>query len=120
MITGAAWLLVGAVLPILTVRIYNTRRARGSENRDRIIADKIKSAAEDGDRVLAIMGKAHLQGVKNHLPEELDVTEKSPAYSVYSQQHLREIIRPDFTAFSVLFVIYSAAIYIAGTTLLAV
>lgn len=119
-ITGATSLLVGAMLPILTVRIYNTKRSRGSENRDQIIADKIKSAAEDGDRVLAVMGKAHLNGVRKRLPGELEIDQKDPAYSFYSGQHLREIIRPGFTAFSVLFVIYLAAIYIAEATLLAV
>jgi len=108
-VSGASVLLLSSLAPLLLLRVYNTRRSEGEENTDQRMADKIVEAAEGSDRVVAVMGQAHLEGVKERMPENLDVEERDIAYSVWSRPHLEELIMPVFTGFSVLFVFYLVA-----------
>lgn len=105
-IGGASMLLGSALIPVLLLRYHGMSRKSGSLNRDNIIAEKITEAAEEGGRVVAVVGANHLQGVAAHLPDHIEPQTKRPAYGVFSLQHAKEIIRPAFTAFSVLFVLY--------------
>jgi len=72
-IQGASFLLVSFGIPVLTIRFYNTRFNRGKKNRDELMAQKIQKALEMNDSVLAIVGHAHADGVKDALPDDLDV-----------------------------------------------
>jgi hypothetical protein len=63
--------LLGAItVPIILLRIYNSRYAE-TENRDKKIAEIIEEASEKG-RVLAIVGKAH--EVERFFSEDADYT----------------------------------------------
>lgn len=108
---GAGLLLVSAVLPVLLLRYHGMNRISESTNRDDIIASKIADAAEKHDRVLAVVGAAHLEGVRSALPEDLEVSEKPPKYSPVSLQHVKEIAKPAFKAFAILFVLYSLILW---------
>jgi hypothetical protein len=111
-VTGALVLLLSSLAPLLLLRVYNMRRSEGEENTDQRMADKIVEAAEGSERVVAVMGQAHVESVKERLPENLDVEERDIAYSVWSRPHLEELITPVFTGFSVLFVFYLIAMYL--------
>lgn len=81
-IGGAGTLLMAGLLPILILRIYETQLA--TENRDEKIAEKIADAAEDGGRVVAVMGNSHAKRVPDYLPEEIDPEVKEPEYGLFS------------------------------------
>jgi hypothetical protein len=106
LVSGAAVLMMGVLLPILLLRVYNTKMADGEMNRDQIIADKIVSASEESSSVVAVVGEEHVEGVNRRLPSELQVDTREPAYGKLSKPHLKELLVPGFTAFSVLFVFY--------------
>lgn len=106
LVSGAAVLMMGVLVPILLLRAYNTKMAEGEMNRDQIIADKIVAASEESSRVVAVVGKEHVEGVNRRLPSELQVDTREPAYGKLSKPHLKELLVPGFTAFSVLFVFY--------------
>jgi len=106
LVSGAAVLMMGVLLPILLLRVYNTKMADGEMNRDQIIADKIVSASEESSRVVAVVGEEHVEGVNRRLPSELQVDTRGVAYGKLSKPHLKELLVPGFTAFSVLFVFY--------------
>lgn len=105
-ISGASLLLGSALLPILLLRYHGMTRRSGTLNRDSIIAKKITDATERGSRVVAVVGADHLHGVESHLPDHIELETKGPAYGMFSIRHAKEIARPAFTAFSVLFVLY--------------
>jgi len=107
---GAYLLFLGLVMPVGIVRAFDGR-GRDS-NRDQYIADEIVTATARGDTVLVVVGSAHVQGVRERLPEELDVTIQPPRYSVWSGPHLREIAMPMFRAGLVLFSIYLLAVWV--------
>jgi hypothetical protein len=106
LVSGAAVLMMGVLLPILLLRVYNTKMADGEMNRDQIIANKIVSASEESSRVVAVVGEEHVEGVNRRLPSELKVDTRGVAYGKLSKPHLKELLVPGFTAFSVLFVFY--------------
>jgi hypothetical protein len=103
---GSMWLLVSSLSPLLLIRIHESRRA--TIGRDIQIAEMIEEAAQDGERVVAIVGDAHAERVAdalcNNLPEA-DV--RPPAYSRFSLPHLKELVFPIIVSFSVLYVVYS-------------
>jgi hypothetical protein len=103
---GAFFLLGSAILPILLLRYHGMNRNSDDLNRDQIIADKIVEAADQSDRIVAIVGAKHLDRVAEKLPENLEPDIREPAYGIYSLQHAKEIATPALTAFSVLFVLY--------------
>lgn len=81
-------------------------RSADELNRDQIIADRIAKAATQGNRVVAVVGGDHLDGIAEKLPEKITPEKRAPAYGIYSWQHAKEIATPAFTAVSVLFVLY--------------
>ncbi|WP_254862269.1 hypothetical protein [Halovivax gelatinilyticus] len=103
---GAVLLLAAAILPVFVLRVHDMERSDDEVNRDQIMANKIVEAAEGADRVVAIVGGKHLDGVVSKLPEEVNAETKKPAYKMYSWQHAKEVAIPAFTALSVLFVLY--------------
>ncbi|UWG50150.1 hypothetical protein AArcCO_0832 [Halalkaliarchaeum sp. AArc-CO] len=114
---GAFLLLIGVLLPILLIRIYNMERSSEDNNRDQIMADKIVEAAEDSNRVVAVVGDSHVEGILDHLPNDIDPEVRRTSYSRLSLHHLRELAVPAFTAFSVLFVFYSGILYLSSVFL---
>ena len=114
---GSLVLLLSALVPILLIRFYNMRTSCGGGNRDQIIADKINEATEGNRTVLAIVGERHRDGVADKLPEDIVPEQISPAYGVFSRQHAKDLIRPIFVAFSVLYVLYLIAYYFLLTFL---
>ncbi|GGJ16719.1 hypothetical protein GCM10008995_28310 [Halobellus salinus] len=81
-------------------------RSTNEVNGDQIIADKITEAAAQGNRMVAVIGADHLNGIAKKLPEEIALEKRTPADGMYSWQHATEIATPAFTAVSVLFVLY--------------
>jgi hypothetical protein len=118
LVSGAFWLLGAVAIPLLLIRIYNTKLGKGSKNRDGIIANVIRDAADEHDRVIAIVGAAHAPGIKARLPDEIDVEYKSPVYGVFSLKHGRDVLRPAFTGFAELFLIYLIIFYTTHSVLL--
>lgn len=103
---GSLWLLVGALLPIVIIRIYETIEPFTGSNRDEIIADTIEETVQENGKTLAIVGGAHLQGIKENLDSELDVKVEAPEENVYSFSHIKSSLRPGFAAFSMLYVLF--------------
>ena len=109
-VTGAFLLLTSALLPILIIRAYETMMA--GKNRDEMMADLIDEAAEDGGRVVAIMGERHYQVVPDHLSDDLDPDLRPPNHNAVSFQTVKDIGVPLFEAFSNLFLLYTALLVI--------
>jgi hypothetical protein len=103
---GAVLLLGAALLPVFVLRRHGMNRSAGELNRDQIIADKIAEAAEESNRVVAVVGGDHLDSVAERLPAQITPEKRSPAYGVYSWKHAKEVATPAFTAVSVLFALY--------------
>ena len=102
---GSAWLLVSSLSPLLLLRIHESRRS--SVGRDIQIAEMIEKAAQDGGRIVAIVGDSHAKYVAEALPDDLGVEVKSPVYSRPSIPHVKELVYPVIVSFSVLYVVYS-------------
>ena len=103
---GSLWLLVSSLFPLLLVRSHESRR--GTVGRDIRIAEMIEKAAEDGGRVVAIVGADHVNGIERALPDDVEAEVRSPVYNRISLQHLNDLFYPTLVSFSVLYVIYSA------------
>ena len=103
---GAVLLLGAALLPVIVLRRHGMNRSASELNRDQIIADKIAEAAEEYNRVVAVVGGDHLDSVAERLPAQITPEKRSPAYGVYSWEHAKEVATPAFTAVSVLFALY--------------
>ncbi|MEF8780544.1 MAG: hypothetical protein V5A46_07680, partial [Haloferacaceae archaeon] len=114
---GATVLFLGFALPVLGIRMYNTQRSEGENNRDKIIANKIAEAVNQGDSVVAIIGERHLQGVEEHLPESIDPDVRQPAYSKWSRPHVKEVA---FPFFEMILVLYSLFLLVAWVMIRAV
>lgn len=111
-LTGSLLLFLGLVLPVLAVRIYNTNRPDGPDNRDARIAETIVDAAGPSETVLAIVGARHVEGVERRLPDHVDVTVRPPAYGVWSLRHLRDVGLPTVKAGFVLFSLYVLSLWV--------
>ncbi len=107
---GAGLLFLAVGIPPLVIRIHNMRQSSG--NRDQIIADKIADAATDGNRVVAIVGGSHLPGIKDALPDDLDLTTHRPVYGVCTGRHIREVAPPLFKTGLVLFSFYLLTVWV--------
>lgn len=88
-IAGAGVLLLAGLVPIIILRVYETRKS--GENRDKKIAEKIKEATEDSGRVVAVMGNSHAKKVPDHLPDDIELEVKEPKYGFFSFQMMRDI-----------------------------
>lgn len=104
-IYGVPLLIASAILPVLLLRIHESNRSAGS--RDEQMAQLIIDAAEDGGRVVAVVGDDHADPVIDHLPEGIDVVREVPKYPWYSWQHAKDIAYPSFVFVSVLWIVYT-------------
>lgn len=111
--SGAGWLLMAAVLPLLMIRVYNTKVLKGEENRDEIIAERIMECGSSSSRILAIVGDAHIEGVKSNISDEFEVTIEKPRYGLLSRQHVSDVIWPAISGFGTLLVIYTIVIWLS-------
>ena len=106
-IFGATLLFLSILIPLLTLRIYNMRVNEGEKNRDRIMANKIENAVNYEDEpVLAIVGDSHVEGVRGHISDEIDVEVKEPAQSRLSVPFLREYAEGIIKAYSLTLGLY--------------
>ena len=102
---GPLWLLTSSLLPLYLVRSHESRRA--GVGRDIQIAEMIEEAAEDGGRVVAIVGANHLDRIEEALSDDLEVDIRPPVYDSLSLRHLKDLFYPAIVSFSVLYVVYS-------------
>lgn len=109
-VAGAATLLMAGLLPILLLRIYETRVA--GENRDEKIAEKIEWAAEDGGRVVAVVGDSHAKRVPGYLPEEFDPDVREPEYGFFSISMGRDLFIPVVRMVGMFAVVYPAFLWV--------
>lgn len=111
---GAGLLFLAVGLPPIVVRIHNMRQSSNERNRDQLIADKIAGAAENGGRVVAIVGGAHLPGIRKRLPDHIDPIVHRPVYGVCSFRHIKEIVPPLFKTGLVLFSFYLLTVWVVS------
>lgn len=102
---GVLSLIGSATVPVLLLRIHESNRTSGS--RDEQMAELITEAAENGGRVIAIVGEKHADSVCSHLPDWIDPVRHRPKYPWYSRQHFKDIAYPSFVFVSVLWVFYT-------------
>lgn len=103
---GMTTLFSGFALPVLAIRFYNMNQSSEEKNRDKIMADKIIEAEGEDQSVLAIVGAGHVKGIEKHLPEDLDVEVRPPAYPRRAKEHIREVALPFFEVMLVLYSLY--------------
>lgn len=111
---GALILALAALLPVLVLRYHEMIRTDDSINRDQLIANTIEDAAEESDRVVAVVGNDHVNGIVSQLHDHIDPEIREPSYGPYSWQHAKEIAVPAFTAISVMFFLYLIGSWKAG------
>lgn len=103
---GAGSLFFSFALPVLLIRVYNSRLNSAERNRDRIMAQKIKEAAETHKTVLAVVGDAHVDGVLDALPDDLDIEYYPSKKDGITTEGIWRNIRNGFQVFSLLFTLY--------------
>lgn len=105
-LAGAGWLFVSSLLPLLVLRIHESRRSEGG--RDEVIAEQITEAAREGGRVVAVVGNEHAKNIPDYLPDDLPESDvRPPQYPFLSISSLKELLYPGFVFFSVLYVFYT-------------
>lgn len=109
-VAGAGTLLMAGLLPILILRIYETRLA--GEDRDEKIAEKIEDAAEDGGRVVAVMGNSHAKRVPDYLPGEIEPDVREPVYGFFSISMGRDLFVPAVRMTGMFAVVYPAFLWV--------
>lgn len=102
---GASFLILSVMTPVILLRIHESNRSTGS--RDEMMAERIIDAAEDGGRIIAIVGDSHVDKVCEHLPDWINPVREEPAYPIYSWLHIKDIAYPSFVFVSVLWVFYT-------------
>lgn len=103
---GAGWLFVSSLLPLLVLRIHESRRSE--RGRDEMIAEQITEAAQEGGRVVAVVGNEHVKNIPSYLPDDLPKPNvRPPQYQFLSIPSLKELFYPVFVFFSVLYVFYT-------------
>ncbi len=103
---GTGILFISFVLPVLFIRVYNSRFNTTERNRDQVMAQKIEEASDTHETVLAIVGDAHSEGVIDSLPNDLDVEYHSAKKSGITSKGLWRNVRNGFQVFSLLFTLY--------------
>lgn len=101
---GAATLLMAGLGPIIILRIYETRKS--GDNRDKKISEKIEQAADDGGRVVAVMGNTHAKNVPDYLPEEIDPEVREPNYGFFSLSMGRDLFVPAVRMAGMMAIVY--------------
>lgn len=114
-IQGVSLLIGSGLVPLILLRVHESRRPSGS--RDEQMAELIADAAEEGGRVVAVVGEGHADRVCEFLPEGLDPERERPVYPAVSWQHLGDIAYPAFLSMSVLWVFYSLFVVYARLAL---
>jgi hypothetical protein len=109
-VAGAGTLLMAGLLPVLILRIYETRLA--GEDRDEKIAEKIEDAAEDGGRIVAVMGNSHAKRVPDYLPEEIEPDVREPEYGFFSISMGRDLFVPAVRMTGMFAVVYPAFLWV--------
>lgn len=108
---GAMLLLISSLAPLLLMRVHESRRR--DVGRDKQIAELIGNVAEEGGRIVAIMGNTHAKNVPKYLPEDLpEPKEIPPNDGLWSINTAKELVYPGFVFFSVLYVFYTVFIYL--------
>lgn len=102
---GVSLLILSAMLPPIVLRIHESTRSSGGRNEK--MAEMIADAAEEGGRVVAIVGDSHANDVCDHLPESINPERKEPKYPWYTWRHFKDIAYPTFIFVSVLWVFYT-------------
>lgn len=87
---GGGFFILGTLIPPLALRMRETSRT--DRNRDEIIAEKIAEAAEEGGRVVAVVGHRHRDDVVSYLPEWIDPKPKDPVYDWYHPRTLLGVV----------------------------
>lgn len=105
-VMGTVLLFASFAVPVLTIRIYNSKFSPGEKNRDRVMAGKIMKAVETNDSVLAIVGDDHADGVREALPEELDVEYHPSKSERLTVSRFWDFTVRGFQMFSLLFFLY--------------
>lgn len=103
---GAGALFLSFALPVLFIRVYNSRFNRTEENRDRLMAEMIQDAVEAHGSVFAVVGGAHADGVLEALPNTLEVDYHPPTAEGITTEGLWRYATQAFQVFSLLFVLY--------------
>lgn len=87
---GFLFVIMAVIFPPYILREDENR---GSEDtRDHRTAEKIETAAQEGGRIVAIVGGNHADDVSKNLSKWVDPTTKGPKYQWYSPYFLRDII----------------------------
>jgi hypothetical protein len=102
---GVSLLILSAMIPTLILRIHESTRS--SESRNELMAGKIADAAEEGGRVVAVVGDSHADEVCDNLPASIDPKREYPEYPWYTWRHFKDIVYPTFVFISVLWVFYT-------------
>ena len=110
-VQGASFLLASFGVPVLTIRIYNTRFNRGEKNRDELMAKNIQEALETNNSVMAIVGYAHADGVMDALPDDLDVDYHPTKSEGLTASGIWDFTVRGFQMFSLLFFLYLAILW---------
>jgi hypothetical protein len=110
-VQGAFLLFASFTIPVLTIRIYNTKFSRGEKNRDRLMAGKIMEALESNDSALAIVGADHADGVKDALPDDLDIDFQPTKSRGLTPTNIWDFTVRGFQMFSLLFFLYLAILW---------
>lgn len=115
---GALWLIGSGLVPLLMLRLHETWKS--TENRDEIIAGKIAGAAENGGRVVAVMGQSHAKNMEELLPDELDPEIREPNYGVFSVQMARDMAMPVLRLTGTMSIVYPVFLLVAELWLVVV
>ena len=110
-VAGATLLFASFAIPVLLIRIYNSDFAQGEKNRNRRMAGKIQEALETNDLVLAIVGADHADGVRDALPEYLDVDYHPTKSGGLTVSGIWDLMVRGFQMFSLLFFLYLAILW---------
>lgn len=104
-IGGALLLPVSGLLPLLLLRIHESRREETGRNIQ--IAQMIVEAAQEGGRIVVIVGQAHAKRLPKYLPDDLPEPDiRSPAYKPLSWASAKELFYPWIVSFSAQYVVY--------------
>lgn len=115
---GAMYLLTSGVFPLLILRFVEMSRFSSAEPRDDLIANKALDCIDDGaDSVLVIVGAAHSQNVRSHIPDTIDVETIDTSYNMISFSHLKDVFGPMLHGFGGLLVIYMAIMWVVENAL---
>lgn len=104
-VLGVPLLLGSALVPLLFLRIHESARSDGGRNE--LMAELITDAAENGGRVVAVVGEDHADPIIENLPDWIDPVREKPTYPRISWRHFKDVSYPAFLCISALWVFYT-------------